>query len=313
MITTVNWQFIILDGNPATGFRVKRRTGGPPPIVNSGTDTPNRDDWASSTPAPPTIRYTDGRDYVFAFWSLSAHDALSGQSSAHVQQGPTANDSHTGGVWTITAKAYYVWSFGVGGGPNAVLIDAFDVQAGDFIADDFVDVTPDANGTLTSDANNGYLNTTTQIAQGASLKIKARDAFAAKQFGYWQSVPSLLFSNDPNAPATVGASDAHDIIVHYNDVVVAFAFYNEVKQTIVLRPQEWGLYNPWWWIETHGGLTPGPVPPPWADELIAGLALGGAARGVAPPLRASVLRLAVQQISLAVASLKREIKGLQGK
>jgi len=36
----------------------------------------------------------------------------------------------------------------LGGGPGAhgVFIDAFDVQAGDFIADDFTDVVPDDGG-----------------------------------------------------------------------------------------------------------------------------------------------------------------------
>jgi hypothetical protein len=53
----------------------------------------------------------------------------------------------------VSATAYYVWKFGQGGGDNAILIDAFDIQAGDFIPDDFVDVTPDPNGQLTVEAN----------------------------------------------------------------------------------------------------------------------------------------------------------------
>ena len=116
MITTVTWQYILLNGDTTTGFRVKRRTGGPPPMVNSGIDTPASDNWVSA-PAPPQIHYVpDGRDYIFAFWSLSAHDTQSVQTSAQIQTGNTANDSHSGGQWIISAKAYYIWNFGGGGG-----------------------------------------------------------------------------------------------------------------------------------------------------------------------------------------------------
>src|SRR6476660_2531332 len=132
MITNVTWQYILLTSD-VTGFRVKRRTGGPPPLVGTGIDTPMSDNWVSA-PAPAQIHYVpENRDYMFAFWSLTAYDAQSLQPAAQIQTGNTANDSHSGGAWTISAKAYYVWKFGQGGGPNALLIDAFDVQAGDFI------------------------------------------------------------------------------------------------------------------------------------------------------------------------------------
>src|SRR5882672_6811701 len=117
MITSVNWQYILLNGDSTTGYRVKRRTGGPPPVVGSGIDTPSSDNWVSAS-APSKIHYVpDGKDYVFAFWSLSAHDTQSSQTSAQIQGGSTtANDSHSGGQWAISAKAYYIWNF-AGGGP----------------------------------------------------------------------------------------------------------------------------------------------------------------------------------------------------
>ena len=307
MIVKVDWQYILLTADPG-GYRVKRRTSGPPPLVGSGTDTPMSDNWVS-LPAPPQIHYVpDNKDYIFAFWSLTAHDSQSLQGSAQIQTATTANDSHSGGLWTISAKAYYVWNFGAGPGDNALLIDAFDVQAGDFIPDDFVDAAPDPNGKLTIEANNGYIDTSTEIAQGAALKVTARDTIPTKKFAYWLNIAPLMFSADPKNPATVGSPDPHDIVVHLSDIVVAFAFYNEVKQSLRIPPGSEYLYNPWWWIETLGGLVPPPPRDPWAQELGAVLALSGVANRVSRPLRAKVLEIALEQISIAAAALKQQIR-----
>lgn len=305
MIAAVSWQYVIMDISAATGYRAKRRLGGAPyPVPNSGIDSPMANNWISA-PAPATIPY-GGRDFILAFWSLTAHDLITGESAAQIQLGNFANDSHVGGVWIVTAKAYYVWNFGHGPGDNAVLIDAFDIELGDFIPDDFVDVTPDQGGALTAAANNGYIDTTTQIPKGATETIKARDRLPGKKFGYWVPIGSLLYSNDPMAPATVGMPDIHDIVAHYNDVVIAFAFYNEVEQAIG-RPQSPVLYNPWWWIETHGGLVPPGPPGPWLREFAAALALADSANRVAPELRASVLKIALRQLSVATATIRKEI------
>jgi hypothetical protein len=306
MITTVNWQYILLDGSAANGYRVKRRIGGSqPPIINGGTDMPMSDNWVSA-PAPNTIHYVpDGHDYILAFWSLNAVDVLSSQRSAQIQTANVANDSHSGGMWTISAKAFYVWNFGVGNGDNAVLIDAFDIQAGDFIPDDFVDVTP---GALTADANNGYIDTSTQIVAGNPIKISARDALPAKQFAYWQNIAAVMYSDDPKAPATVGAPDKHDIVAHVNDVVVAFAFYNEVPRSWVI-PRD-SFYNPWWWIETRGGLVPPGPPQPWMREFAAALVLAETAGGLSSKVQAGVLKLVLEQLKITSASIKNDIEKL---
>jgi len=276
-------------------------------------DTPDADSWSRTAPA--TLPF-DGLDYVLAFWSITSQDTLSPQREAHVEFGRTASSSHSGaasmggGQWVVTAKAYYVWNFGVGGGDNALLIDAFDIQLGDFIPDDFVDATPDDGArTLTMDANNGYIDTSTQIAEGNALTVTARDTLRPnKQFGYWQEVPSLTYNNDPTMPATIGAPDNHDIVVHYNDIVVAFAFYNEFDNPIK-RPPYYATYNPWWWIETHGGL----VPPrgggdPWVSQYAAALSLASAAERVSSQLRVGILEMALKQLSISAGSLEKEIR-----
>ena len=38
-------------------------------------------------------------------------------------------------------------------------------------------------------------------------------------------------SADDSNPATVGSPDHHDIVVHHNDRVFAYAFYNEVQSS----------------------------------------------------------------------------------
>lgn len=315
MITTVTWQYILLNGDTTTGFRVKRRTGGPPPMVNSGIDTPASDNWVSA-PAPPQIHYVpDGRDYIFAFWSLSAHDTQSVQASAQIQTGNTANDSHSGGQWIISAKAYYIWNFGgggggTGGGHNPLLIDAFDIQAGDFIPDDFVDVTPDPSGTLTVDANNGFIDTTADISAGSAARVTARSGIPSKSFGYWLNIAPLLYSADPKNPATVGSPNPNDIVVHRNDRVIAFAFYNEVQQPRFVPPQEY-TYDPFWWWKTLGGLVPPPPRDPWLQDFVAALTLANAAARVSPGLRAKVLGIALEQVSVTAVTLKRQIEALQ--
>jgi hypothetical protein len=266
--------------------------------------------WTSA-PAPTQIHYaSENRDYVFAFWSITAFDSESQQSSAQIQNGITANDSHQGGTWSISANAFYIWNFGEGGGDNAILIDAFDVQAGDFIADDFVNVTPDQNGKLTTEANNGYIDTSTDILPGLPIAVSARDSIYAKQFGYWINIPSLLYSNDPNSPATVGSPNSHDIVAHYNDVVVAFAFYNEVIHAPLVASRPVQLYIPRW-RDWWGPVVSRLMGEPWRRELVGVLTLSDAAGEVSPSLQERVLEIALEQLMITSAKIKEQLTALK--
>ncbi len=317
MIASVNWQHFILRWPAGGVYRVKKRTDGPAPVPDTGVDTVNNDFWSRTAPADKIFN-TD--KYIFAFWSITAQDILSPQREAHLDFGKTASSSHPGsagmggGLWVVTAKAYYVRDIGLGGGNHGVFIDAFDIQAGDFIPDDFVDVSPDnAAKTLTTSANNGYIDTTAQIPAGNSIKITARDLLpSSKLFGYWQEVSSLLVSSNPATPATIGAPDVHDIVANSNDIIYAFAFYNQVPPTIKIQ-RHYEIYDPWWWIRTHGGLTPPlPDPQPWLLQYAAALALAETAEKVSPGLRSAVLEIALQQLSITSSLIKKEIKK-QGK
>jgi hypothetical protein len=319
LIDSVQWQWIMLGAGPGDGgqsHRVARRraAGGSDLVYNSGTESPMADSWVSSPSAPPTLTH-GGQEYVRAFWSVTAHDSVSNQSSAQVQPGTgTANDSHFGGTWTVTARLYYIaWGGGNGnGGDDAVLIDAFDIQAGDFFGDDFVDVSPDPGHTLTASANDGYIDTTSQIQQGTAETIAARDALLGKQFGYWWSIDSLLQSANPATPATVGSPDGHDIVAHHNDVVVAFAFYSEVQSRHRVPPY-YVAYNPWWWFETHGGLVPPGPTDPFRVQLGAVAEIIEATRSLSAGMRAGGIELALRQLSITEKTLRKELNALQEK
>lgn len=84
-----------------------------------------------------------------------------------------------------------------------------------------------------------------------------------------------------------------------------------VEQNVVGLPTIGAIYNPWWWIETHGGLVPPGPPPPWLQEFVAALTLAGMASRVPPQGRVGVLELALEQISIASAAIKKDIKALK--
>ncbi len=298
VIKYTNWQYLVLDFSASDGYRVKRRKVAPV-VFASGTDA--KDPWSRTAPA--SITYNGGV-YSFAFWSLTAQDTTSTYSTAQIQQGTTANDSQSGGDWIVTANAYYIpplGGAGTGNGDGFVWIDAFDIQLGDFIPDDFVDVKPDPTGTLTIEGNNGYIDTTTEVATGHPITVAARDMLHLKKFAYW--LPLVV-----QGSATVGLPDPHDVVANHGDVVIAFSFYNEVPAG---PPPNLVAYNWWWWAQTMWGRVP-PIPPwgppdPWVLQVIGALSLQGAAQSVAPHLRSKVLGIALEQLRLSVGTLEKEL------
>jgi hypothetical protein len=120
----------------------------------------------------------------------------------------------------------------------------------------------------------------------------------------------LLQSANPSTPATVGSPDSHDIVAHHNDVVVAFAFYNEVQGRRWIPPN-YLLYNPWWWIETHGGLVPpGPVDP-FRLQLEAVSRILEATSSLTGEVRARGIELALHQLSIAETGMREQLNSLR--
>lgn len=328
MIIAVTWQYTILTlGSASTGYRVARRqaAGYVPPVFQSGIDTPSAtpsqfssggDAWHRN--APPVIHYPvglpfpNGFDYSLAFWTVSGHDLMSANSSfAQVVESPNANETFGGpSAWALTANAFYVRNFDEGGpGDEALFVDMFDITSGAFIAPDFVDVTPDPTGALTVAGNNGYIDTSTQIAAGANnrITVAARDQVINWKFDHWFSVAACQHAHDPANPPLVGQPGPHDLVVGQSDDLYAFAMYTKLPPSPPPRvPVD---YDPWWWFKTHGGLVPPGPGPQWREQYIAALALADAAGAASPQLRAEILELTLRQISLASTALKKDIAG----
>jgi len=311
MITAVVWSLIVLDKTIFTGHRVKRISSTNPantPFQN-GVDTPGNSAWTRIAPA---VIPFGGNNYNFAFWSLSGTEFSSTQQFASVSSDPAANVSLSGSAnWTLVARAWYVWDFGTGPGDNAIAIDAFDIDANDFMAQDFVNVNPDdPQRTLTKAANDGYLDSDTQIEAGVEETIHARNLNSFK-FANWQAVNSITFGN----PSING----QDLVVHHHDRIVAIAFYHKIPPfhpppppPHLVFPGAVRLSAPTVILQLGGdtGVVPAPlgtppVGPPGSPELVGASKLLEVANNITGPTRIEVLN-AAERLALAAAKQIRK-------
>jgi hypothetical protein len=115
--------------------------------------------------APPTLPFTPpgGATVVpgFLFWSLT--DGTGGRTQT------TPALTETVGNTPLTLVAWYFLPPGGGGGPggggSAILIDAYSVRRGDFVDDDFVDVTSDPSLSLAANVEGAVPTRTEQTIQ----------------------------------------------------------------------------------------------------------------------------------------------------
>lgn len=132
--------------------------------------------------APPNAAPADARGFRFAFWSYQTSTS-DGPRWAHVI------DPRPSVPNVDRATAYFVWDLGSGPGPHGVYLDAFNEDTGEFMPDDFVDVTPDdAAQTRTAEANNGLL--TTEAIKDTAITARGRIAtvFYDLLFRVWRIV-----------------------------------------------------------------------------------------------------------------------------
>ena len=155
--------------------------------------------------AAPKISWVDGNvshSANFAFWSVTG-----GIGGAIATTQNTAAPVGVGNTDLVATALYIAGGGGVGGPPGAgVLIDAFDVDQGAFVDDDFVKVKPDAN--LTAAANNdGFVPTASLEHVDAVLQIHAAP------FSDWKVVAGTEAVNKEDLQAAAQSS------------AIAFAFY----------------------------------------------------------------------------------------
>jgi len=284
---TVHTRYVVWESR---GFRHKNGSGAVD--ITAPSDTNVTDGGYYSAYGFPDGTWTDingPHTGHFAFWSVvggAAGASFSTNSQLHVQVG--SDD--------VQATAWYIE--GGGGGPPSLLIDAFDVDIGDFVLDDFVDVVTDAS--LTAEANlDGIVPTTSETED-----VRAYTSIRAVPFNEW----IVVEGTEPTA--------AEDLSGVHDTSAIAFAMYQSPpvggrKPPVVIGDSTWVS----WGVTVDGGgpTGRGPVPPwtPFIRELVAGLALAESAGVVDRSLRASVLRLASEQVMLSATTIAQHMEGGQ--
>lgn len=250
-------------------------------VLNPGVYTP---------PFFPQLPYTlngGGGMARLLFWSVT--DGTNGQVL------PPAAFDQAVGAYPLTITAWYFPTSGAGiGNGSEIIDDAFSANLGRFIDDTFVDITSDP--TLTTNANvTGVVPTNvaeTMVAKNSVLSTP-------EPFAQWILNDGLMPVGTTALNVAKGTSG------------IAIAIYQQPHSNVTKFPNQYTIYNPWWWIETHGGLVPPGPPPTWLLELVGALTLGATAERVSPQLRSSVLKVALQQVSLTATAIKKEIKAPQ--
>ncbi len=301
----VTWKIALLTADKFSGHRVKRRmlAGDLPEVIPGGVYSGAT--WQANAPATYSFVPAGGAPstYKFGFWSVRF---ITEKPLAQVPVVPSRTFSLTSdpaSMAVVEATAWYFWDFGTGPGDHGIYIDAFDLDQQDWLANDFVTVAPDPGQLLTPLANDGLLTTTEEHIPGPSVTISAldslKDLFVRHRFVQWLEVPALTHAGDPTVgPPIVGVPPQdRDLIAHRGDIAVAIALYSSTQEI------EWHRYevmDPWWrrWV-----LRPPPIEDPrtsMSPSVLAALALVDAASKVAPRLRAGVIELAVEQLSLGL-------------
>lgn len=256
------------------------------PLNTAASDGGAYQAWAS-----PEITWSDAQGEHtadFAFWSVTG-----AADGASIAAAPSL--SVPVGSGDVNATAWYLPTGGGGGnGGPGVYIDAFDVNQGTFVDDDFVDVPSDPM--LTAAANeDGFVPT------ASAEQIEAFASIHLVPFLDWRVVAGAETVSGRELDAAAGS------------VAVAFAFF-QTPAGAGLRPPRQFVAGTWvsWGVTVDGGgpTGAGPVPPwnPYVRALVAGLALADTAQLVDAPLRSSVLRLAARQVMGAASAMSEKLK-----
>lgn len=185
----------------------------PPPPSSLSTGDKFQAGWAS-----PTVPYVDsnGNPQIanFAFWSITG-----GTSGALVSTNNTAPVVDVGTA-DVFATAWYLPGGGGPGGPG-IFIDAFDIDLGNFVDDDFVNVVP-------NELHDGVPVTSTANNQGCVPTDVARD------IGAYATIPihlipfsdwKVVWESKPDGTPSKMTVAGQVLHVEAGAVAVAFAFY----------------------------------------------------------------------------------------
>jgi hypothetical protein len=166
-----------------------------------------------------------GVEYVFAYQNVSGLNE-GPQVSFAASTPPTAG---TVGTVPVLVLVVYVPKGGSGNGDTGAVIDAFNETAGSLVDNDFVAVSPDPGGTLTTEANvDGWVDTTstnpTITADHPSIGAYSTDP-TNLTFDRW-----VVLTN-PTPPTSL-VSGANLTPTHGVGTVYALAFYKVPAKTL---------------------------------------------------------------------------------
>ena len=227
------------------------------------------------------------------FWSVT--DGTSGKVMP-----PSQFDQDVNGVpLTITAWYYPISGPAVPGpGSTSIIDDAFSANLGRFIDDTFLDVSPDDAGhSKTNEAN-----ITGDVATGVveTLTAKTTAPSTGEPFSEWILNGVVMPSGNAQLQVPTGT------------IGVAIAIYQQPQQSVqVGRPTVNGKqYETWQWVDYGTMVDGGPHPwNPMVNELMVGVALAAAARGVNEKLRGNLMKVAADQIKMSAERLQQTIQG----
>jgi hypothetical protein len=173
-------------------------------------------------PARTPTALNDGSNVDFLFWSVTG--AVGGSViQQRVPATPAQDITINVGTQDVVATAWYGRSGG-NGTQTGFFIDAFDIQAGDFLNDDFVRVEPDPSSTLTTQANvDGFVST------ASAETIKAFSSIGPEPFAEWRVFAGNTVPSGFDLPAAKHAN------------AVAIAFY---RRMIVTPPLCFFTFSP---------------------------------------------------------------------
>lgn len=115
---------------------------------------------------------------------------------------------------------------------------------------------------------------------------------------------TMLRSGDVFSPGSAFLGGPTVVVVEIDDANDTATIEVALHASTFLPP----TFDPFWWVKTHGGLTPPGPGTPWLHHFSAALALAETANAVPAELRADVLELALRQLSTTKDALKTALR-----
>jgi hypothetical protein len=278
--------------------RRRHHNGGYVDIYSPQQSNVSSGDTITLPPPASTASWVDGSNTQhqanFCFMSIgggtngavfyTADDLLHG----HAVPGVTVGNAD------INAVSIYLEPGGSGPGGPGLYVDALDVTSGQFIDNDFVEVTDNGSDNISLSASVNYDGCV--ATQGVSNEhVLAFQTIGTMTFDEWQSLSGTesIVGDD----LTVGTNSSGYYLALYLEPVPS----NPPKGNF-------GNYSIWQWVDYGTMVDGGPHPwNPYIEQLASGVAMAVNAKASSPKLRKQIVELAAKQVGMAAESIQKSI------